>query len=159
VYLIPLGWEPGVRGGGESGFRLIGHGHPKFQHVLQKHYEDAGIEFVADFEEVMERADVYVNDCSSTMYEFCVTGKPVVILNAPWFRKFVNYGIRFWLWTDIGPQVDKAEDVLRAIEGQLGNPEQFRAAREKMVSELYPFLGVSAQRAANSLVEFCESSK
>jgi len=27
----------------------------------------------------MERADVYVNDISSTLYEFCVTGKPVVI--------------------------------------------------------------------------------
>ena len=77
-------------------FTLIGHGHPKYMWFLEQEYQARGIEPVHDFEEVMERADLYVNDCSSTMYEFCVTGKPVVILNAPWFRRDVNLGIRFW---------------------------------------------------------------
>ena len=138
----------------ERGFRLIGHGHPKYLHTLRHYYEDAGIEVVEDFRDVMEQADLYVNDCSSTMYEFCVTGKPVVILNAPWFRKFVNYGIRFWLWTDIGPQVENADDLLQAIEGQLNNPGQYFDARKKMVGELYPYLGQSAQRAADALTGY-----
>lgn len=136
----------------ERGFRLIGHGHPKYIHTLRHYYEDAGIEVVEDFRDVMAQADLYVNDCSSTMYEFCVTGKPVVILNAPWFRKFVNYGIRFWLWTDIGPQVENADGLLQAIESQLSNPGEYFEARKKTVAELYPYLGQSAQRAADALV-------
>jgi hypothetical protein len=137
----------------QNGFTLIGHGHPKFGQ-LPEVYERAGIEYVPDFREVMRRADVYVNDCSSTMYEFLVTGKPVVILNAPWFRKNIRHGIRFWEYTDIGPQVEQPEQLLGAIEETLAKPERWGEARERAVRELYPNLGTSAKVAAKALEDF-----
>jgi hypothetical protein len=141
-------------------YHLIGHGHPKFMHYLAPIYESLGVEIVWDFSEVMERADLYVNDCSSTMYEFLVTGKPVVMMNAPWFRRDVNFGIRFWDYADIGPQVERAEDLPQVIAEQLaGGSEAFREAREKTVRELYPFLGQSAARAAGALVGFMEGKR
>ena len=140
----------------QDDFTLIGHGHPKYMWFLKQEYGARGIEVVEDFEEVMVRADLYVNDCSSTMYEFCVTRKPVVILNAPWFRRDVNLGIRFWEYTDIGPQVEEPGMLLSAIRNQLCPEEsgKWKLEREKMVRDLYPFLGCSAQRAAGAILGF-----
>jgi CDP-glycerol glycerophosphotransferase (TagB/SpsB family) len=138
-------------------FTLIGHGHPKYMFVLEKEFTERGIEVVHDFDEVMQRADVYVNDCSSTLYEFCVTGKPVIIMNAPWFRKDLNLGIRFWSYTDIGPQVNDPGELRAAIGSQLsaiGGDDLFACSREKMVQDLYPYLGFSAQRAAGAILGF-----
>ncbi len=138
----------------QDDFQLIGHGHPKYMWFLEQEYQARGIEVVHSFEDVMERADLYVNDCSSTMYEFCVTGKPVVILNAPWFRRDVNLGIRFWEYTDIGPQVDEPGDLLTVIRWMLKYPSMFQDSRNQMMKDLYPFFGCSAQRAAGAILGF-----
>lgn len=136
-------------------FTLIGHGHPRVADMMERFFQGQGIEFVRDFDEVMRRADLYVNDCSSTLYEFCTTGKPVVILNAPWFRKGVNLGIRFWRFSDVGPQVDGPGELVAAIREQLAvSSRQYAEAREKAVSELYPYLGQSAMRAAEVIQSF-----
>jgi len=139
-------------------FKLIGHGHPRYRFVLDSFYYENGIEAVWDFEEVMRRADVYVNDSSSTLYEFCITGKPVVILNAPEFRKHKQWGVRFWDYTDIGPQVDDPADLLEAIQSQVraakGGEDPYAKARRKAVRELYPHRGRSAKRAARAIEEF-----
>lgn len=140
-------------------FTLIGHGHPKYMFVLEPEYRARGIEVVQDFEVVMERADVYVNDCSSTLYEFCVTGKPVVIMNAPWFRKEIHFGIRFWEYADIGPQVEGPEELLSVISDQLSvisgqANDEFACARKRMIDDLYPYLGCAAQRAAGAILGF-----
>lgn len=136
-------------------FTLIAHGHPRNLGALAHYYEQCGIETVWDFDEVMERADLYVNDCSSTLYEFCVTGKPVIILNAPQFRRNVHLGLRFWEYTDVGPQVESCEELLSVISDQLSViSDQWAEAREKAVADLYPYLGQSAQRAAEVIQEF-----
>jgi len=139
-------------------FTLIGHGHPRIIGTLEPFYKYCGIEPVHDFMEVMERADLYVNDSSSTLYEFCVTGKPVVILNAPEFRRGLHLGIRFWEYTDIGPMVDQPEELLGAILDQLsGSGEHYAQAREQAVADLYPYLGQASARAANVIEEFVTS--
>jgi hypothetical protein len=146
----------------QTDFTVVGHGHPKFRAVLEAEYEAHGIETIWDFAEVMRIADVYVNDCSSTLYEFCVTGKPVVVLNAPWFRREIKGDIRFWDYADVGPQVDEPHQLLDGIRVALGSqksgkPEDVfchHAARQKAVADLYPFLGSSAQRAAGAILGF-----
>lgn len=140
-------------------FKLIGHGHPKYRDQLRGVYAEMGIECVWDFREVMQTADVYVNDASSTVYEFCATGKPVVILNAPWFRRDVKHGIRFWDYTDIGPQVDEPEDLQVTIEQMLADPGMYATERAEMVAELYPHRGHSAQRAAGAILGFLEAQR
>jgi len=147
----------------QENFTIIGHGHPTVMGGLDPYYRSVGIEPVWDFEEVMQRADLYVNDCSSTLYEFCVTGKPVIILNAPWFRRGFHTGIRFWEYTDVGPQVDEPGELLSAISGQLSadlpgkSSDQWKEGRERAVRDLYPYLGESAKRAASVIEEFAAS--
>jgi hypothetical protein len=149
--------------GQQEQITVIGHGHPRMMGVLDPFYRSCGIEPVWEFDEVMERADLYVNDCSSTMYEFLVTGKPVVIMNAPQFRRGVNLGLRFWEYTDIGPQVDEPGDLLAAISGQLSavrdGQDPYTEARKRAVRDLYPYLGQAAQRAADVIEKFINTKR
>lgn len=137
-----------------DGFKLIGHGHPREMDHFAREYEKLGIEVVRDFDEVMERADIYVCDNSSTIFEFCVTGKPVVLMNAPGYRRHVHWGIRFWDYTEIGPMVDQPEDLLSSILYAIESAEIWREQREKAVQDLFPYLGSSAKRAADAIREW-----
>jgi hypothetical protein len=133
-------------------YHVIGHAHPLASPTHKQYFERAGFEWVEDFREVLRRADVYLNDLSSTMYEFLVTGKPVVILNAPWFRRSVHWGIRFWDYSDVGVVVDRPEDLFPAIDGTISGYESiFVDARRRAVNDLYPYAGTSAQRAVEVL--------
>lgn len=130
--------------------KLIGHSHPnkawrnKIQPVFQRH----GVEFVETFDEVLERADVYIIDNSSTAYEFAAAGRPVINLNAPWYRKNINHGIRFWEHIP-GPQVDDGWAMMKLIPQILDNPNLFETERQTAVKALFPYQGRSAKRAAN----------
>ena len=136
---------------GCADFKLIGHGHPRAIEYFSQEYKKEGIEVVRDFDEVMERADVYVCDNSSTIYEFCATGKPVVLMNAPQYRRNVYHGIRFWEYTDIGPMMDMPIELLPAILHALKHPEYWQEQRERAVRDLFPYLGRSAKRAAEAI--------
>ena len=137
-------------------FKLIGHAHPRAMDYFAKVYEELGIEVVRDFDEVMDRADVYVCDNSSTIYEFCVTGKPVVVLNAPWYRRNVHHGIRFWSHLQMAKQVDEPERLFVAIMSALKLPEAYVKERHEVVQELFPYFGESAVRAARALEEWLD---
>ena len=139
-----------------KGFKLIGHGHPRAIEQFAREYQMLGIEVVRDFDEVMERADVYVCDNSSTIYEFCVTGKPVVLMNAPGYRRNVHWGIRFWDYTDVGPMVDEPGELLSAISSQLSEDGAYAELRMRAVQELFPYLGCSAKRAAEAIREWLD---
>ena len=83
-------------------YTVLGHGHPLAQGTLRRVWERLGVEFVPDWHEVARRADLYVCDNSSTLYEFAATGRPVVVLNAPWYRREVRHGLRFWSAASVG---------------------------------------------------------
>lgn len=131
--------------------RLIAHGHPRNINDLAPVYQRLGIEIVWNFEEVLNRADLLINDCSSIAYMFLVTGKPVILLNAPWFRRNINYGLRFWDYTDIGQNVNNPKDLIDAIQHALKNPNEFYPERKRAVENLFPFLGYSATMAARAI--------
>jgi hypothetical protein len=139
-------------------YRLIGHGHPLATDVYRQAFEDLGIEWVPNFRDVLQRADVYVNDLSSTLYEFLLTGKPVVVLNAPWFRRSVHWGIRFWDYSDVGLNVGNPGELIGAIDRTLDEYGTVCApARRCALEDLYPYAGASAQRAADVITACLET--
>lgn len=131
-------------------FTLVAHGHPRMRKFWRAWYYSQGIEFIPDFEDVVRRADVYVNDASSTLYEFAATGRPVVTLNAPWYRRNIHHGLRFWEHADVGLQVEHPDDLEAVILETLASPES--PARDAAVAAAYPYLGESAPRAASVLL-------
>lgn len=133
-------------------YRVIGHAHPLASPDHRQAFDRAGIEWVEDFREILDRADVYLNDLSSTMYEFLVTGKPVVILNAPWFRRDMHWGIRFWDYSDVGLMVEHPDELIPAIDRTLSEYTTIcMQERWSAAADLYPYAGHSARRAAEVL--------
>lgn len=86
---------PGLRGLAAR-YELIGHGHPRAMGRLAGLYAAHGIEVVRDWAAVLARADVWCADSSSTLYEAAACGLPVVALDAPWYRREVHHGLRWW---------------------------------------------------------------
>lgn len=131
-------------------FNVIGHAHPKsdWPRRVATYYRRAGIPFVADFADVCRQADVYVCDNSSTLFEFAATGRPVVVLNAPQFRRNVKHGGRFWDWADVGIQVDEPDQLIPAIREALEDAPARRERRETVLRDVFAYRGAEATERA-----------
>jgi hypothetical protein len=136
-------------------WKLLGHGHPKQWGLFKKLYTEMGIEPVEDFDEVVRRADVYVNDCSSTLYEFAASSRatrPVVVLNIPDYRRDVTHGLRFWEASFVGPNVNDPADLQRKIEAVLAPRERWGRERYFALEKVYAFRdGSSSARAVTAI--------
>lgn len=138
-------------------YQVIGHGHPLAAPSYRREFERAGVEWVANFRDVLASADLYINDLSSTMYEFMVTGKPVIVLNAPWFRRNVSWGIRFWDYSNVGINVDDPAQLFAAIDRTIAEYETICLdERRSAVTELYPYRGRSAQRSVEVITAYLQ---
>lgn len=140
-------------------FTILGHGHPRFMGRLASFYRSAGIEPVESFDDVLRRADLYVCDNSSTLFEFAATGRPVVVLNAPWYRRDVHHGLRFWDAATVGLQVDDPADLASTIERALADPPEQHAERERVIATVYARpAGGAARAAAGAIAAWLEGS-
>lgn len=118
-------------------FLVIGHGHPKARVELERWWGKMGVEWVPSFAEVCARADLYVIDNSSTLFEFpAITGKPVVAMNGRNYRRNVHHGLRFWDAVP-GLQVDRPEDLAEVIRRALADPPEVQEARAVALGKVY----------------------
>jgi hypothetical protein len=129
-------------------FAMIGHGHPRATR-LPRFWAKVGIEYVPDFDEVCRRADVLIFDNTSAGYEFAATGRPVVVVNAPYYRKDVDFGLRFWTAADVGIQVDHPADLAPAVRRALELRPEDVAARERALDIVYAYRTGAALRSAD----------
>lgn len=133
---------------GNPQWRWIGHGHPRAWRTLGPYWQSIGVEPVKSWTETAARADVYVADNSSTLYEAAALGVPVVALNAPWWRRHVNHGLRFWDQVP-GVEVDMPADLPDAVELAFGDyPARDRT--DRIAATVYE---VPHHRAAAAAVE------
>ncbi len=134
-------------------FTVIGHGHPK-RADLRRFYGRIGVEFVPEFRDVCRRADVYVVDNSSTLFEFAATGRPVVVVNARDFRRDANHGLRFWSAATVGVQANRPPELAAAVERALECRPEDVAAREAALDLVYQPRSGSALLAAEAIREY-----
>jgi hypothetical protein len=130
---------------------VIGHGHPRVWPRLEEVYKRLDIEPVADFDEVLDRCDVYVHDSGSTLYESAAAGRGVIALNSRFYRRDVDHGLRFWQSIP-GPQVDTADQLAPMVKYMLdGGWRSWEEARKAGVIAAYGSWGIdggAAKRAA-----------
>ncbi|MFA6158880.1 MAG: CDP-glycerol glycerophosphotransferase family protein [Candidatus Paceibacterota bacterium] len=139
-----------------SKYRVIGHGHPRIIERMRSIYKAYGIVIEEDFEEVMRKADVYICDNSSTIFEFAFQGKPVVLLNCPSYRKDVEHpgNPRFWKHAGIGPQVDRPEDLVGTVDRLLQSYREYLPKMAEATREIFTFTdGRCAERAAAAITK------
>lgn len=138
-------------------WKVIGHAHPRWAALLEAEYRKMGIEFVKDFDEVLRRADVYVNDSSSTLYEFAATDRPVVVLDSPKYRRGVNHGLRFWEHADVGVRIRDRDLLEQAIEEALHDSPAQKEKRLKAKEEVFPVWGNSSELAVKEILDFLKN--
>jgi hypothetical protein len=136
-----------------AGASLVGHGHPRSGESLARLYGRHSVPYWRDSARVLACADVLVCDNSSLMYEAASLGIPVVALNAPWYRRDVEHGLRFWSHVP-GVQVDEPSELGSVVLGEVTAPGTHAALRSRAVAEAYAYTdGQAAARAAAAIVE------
>lgn len=150
-------YEPGLREfvklARRHKVKLLGHGHPLIWGELEPLWRSLRVERVKDSTEVLERADVLVADCTSFIYEFASLDRPVVLLDAPWYRRGVEHGLRFWDAADVGVRIAEPDQLWPAVERALEDPPEVAEARRDAVGRVVPFRdGGSARRAAAAIM-------
>lgn len=91
-----------------QGFEVLGHYHPRFPQLVDRW--NAWRVPVATADEVRTRASVLISDNTSLAYEMAYLGRQNVSMNAPWFRRDVEHGLRFWSHAP-GVQVDSPAEL------------------------------------------------
>jgi hypothetical protein len=132
------------------GGRLIGHGHPRDTRAFGELYGRHSIEYWASSDRVLSEAHCLIVDNSSLGYEFASLGRPTIWMNAPWYRKDVHHGLRFW---DLipGPQVDDMDQLLTEITVRREQPDHV-AARDRVMPQVYAYTdGKASLRAAEAI--------
>ena len=135
-------------------YELLGHAHPSLFPYIQRRYRRAGIEPVAAFADVCRRADVYVCDNSSTLFAFAATGRPVVVLNPPWYSRSVDHGLRFWDAADVGVQCNNLAELPAAIDEALKDRAAQKKKREAALDLVYAYRSGASNRAADVLKDW-----
>jgi len=130
-------------------WQVLGHGHPRLWSRVERWWRRLGVEPVEDWLSVVRRADVFVCDNSSTMFEACAVGLPVVVLNAPHYRRDVEHGLRFWEHAGMGPQVEPGD----GLDDALAVAESFRAERAEAAQAAYDVLPDGTGEATRRAVE------
>lgn len=135
-------------------YQVLGHGHPRVIDRLAPWYEQHGIEVVRDFRDVLRRADLLVFDNTSAGYAFAASGRPVVVLDSPDYRRDVHHGLRFWEAADVGVRIADSSDLVAAVDLALTDPPHISAAREAALSIVYAHRSGAAARAAAVLIDW-----
>lgn len=139
-----------------NGVRLLGHGHPRIWPRIARRWEALGVDPVRQLGDVFAGADVLVADNTSAMYEFASLDRPVIAVNAPWFRRDVEHGLRFWSHVP-GLQVDDPANLIASIDAHLRDRTQGEAFRRRAVAAAYAHTdGLAAERAAHAITEALE---
>jgi hypothetical protein len=138
-------------------FRTVGHAHPRHYDKFADRFRRNKIKMIADFREVMERVDVYINDSSSTIFEFAYLNKPVVLLNSDIYPRDKNLNARFWQYKSVGVNVDDPATVVNKIREAITDTPEQQALRKKAVEAVFTFTdGKCAERAVNKIISLID---
>jgi hypothetical protein len=135
------------------GGRLLGHGHPRASRTMEALWKALGVQWMPRLADVLAEADLLVADNTSAAYEFASLDRPVLMLNAPWYRRDVHHGLRFWNLVP-GLQVDHPDELVPGVWTALADGPVLTGVRHQAVAAVYCATdGHAADRAAAAILE------
>jgi hypothetical protein len=133
-------------------FNIKIHGHPRNMKKYKAFADYIEVEYLETFDEVIEQGWIYCCDNSSTIFEWISLDRPVVLLNSHFYRRNVEHGMRFWEFSDIGPNVDVPKTLPDILTKSLTSNQNYQQRRKDVKNQVYfkPD-GQGAKRAALAL--------
>lgn len=137
-----------------AGWEVLGHAHPRIRGTLERFWSGVEVEMLPRLDDVFRRADVLAFDNTSAGPEFASTGRPIIFMDAPWWRRHVNHGGRFWDWPQGQISIDHADQLPTAAERAYARSPEVEAARTRMVRAVYFATdGHATERAVAAVLE------
>lgn len=134
-----------------SDWKIVGHSHPRAHRMTAQLWAAHDISWESDPDVVLASASLLVADNTSLLYEAAAVGLPVLVLNAPWYRRSVEHGLRFWSHVP-GIQCDSPATLLPAIAAALDDPPESQALRARAADYAYARTdGSSTARAVDAI--------
>jgi hypothetical protein len=135
----------------------LGHAHPRYWSTMEQQYRRLGIAATRSFTPVMQTADLYVIDNSSTAFEMASFDRPVLSLNCPTYRRDVEHGLRFWSHVP-GLEVDDPADLAEAIDAALCDKGDAQVRRRRAVDAAYGRMqnGCATARAVEAITDWLD---
>lgn len=96
------------------------HAHPRAEPARDT-MRSMGARMIGDVDDLLGWCDVLVADNTSVLYEACALGKSTLVLNAPWYRRGIDHGMRFWDYVP-GPQIDEPTQLATGVDMVLSDP-------------------------------------
>lgn len=142
----------------EENVAAYAHAHPRWGNTLDRDFYQAGFDAVLSTDrEVFQQCSVLAMDNSSLMYEFASLDRPVVALNAPWYRRDVHHGLRFWSHIP-GFEADDPAQAITLIREGIVNPGFGAELRRDAVEHAYAFTdGRASERAARWITQLADA--
>lgn len=114
----------------------VGHSHPLAVDRLADWWAVQHCPWWDDVDDVLEVADLWVVDNSSTLYEAAALDIPCVALNSSTWRRDVHHGLRFWDSVP-GVQVDEPADFFDALREARSDDEPWPTVRRSVAADVY----------------------
>lgn len=138
-----------------AGVTVYGHGHPRWEGSIDRVLADCGMTVLRSEREVFTKAAALIVDNSSIGMEFLALRRPVVWMNAPWYRRDIDHGGRFWTWTHGVPTVNSPDDLMAFPIESLFDGSEPTVATEHAVAATYGTVdGQAGQRAADLIAQY-----
>ena len=133
-------------------FNIKIHGHPRGMKKFKAFADYIGVEYLETFDEVINQGWIYCCDNSSTIFEWISLDRPVILLNSHLYRRYINHGMRFWEFADIGPSVNTPKTFPDILTEFLTSNQNYQQRRTEVKNQVYfkPD-GQGAKRAALAL--------
>lgn len=137
-----------------QGYRVFGHAHPRWKGYLDAKMNNAGLQVIESDEDVFLNAEIMILDNSSMGPEHASLGRPIVWLNAPWYRRNVQHGGRFWVWEKMAPAMNDRFELAGLQLDSIIRPKGIHPVAAHAYSHVD---GKASQRAADWVMERLDS--
>lgn len=138
----------------QAGVTVYGHGHPRWEGAIDRVLSECGMTVLRTEREVFNKAAALFVDNSSIGLEFLALGRPVVWMNAPWYRRNIHHGGRFWNWTNGVPTISEPAELITFDVNTLLTKPISTQAQQTVIDVYGPMDGNASQRAADVIAQY-----
>lgn len=135
----------------DAGLTVIGHGHPRAPDAVWDAWRRLDVPIVTDEADVFDRAGMLIADNTSLLYEYAALDRPVVVLDAPTYRRDVEHGLRFWSHVP-GPAASTWTAAADLAIAAAADPAADRGRRAAVTRDVYALDPVTGRAVAASAI-------